>query len=100
MTSDESVAAIRRKAIRGLKRAQHELGRRYVQGIGVPENRRNGFKWWLRAASRGYVPSMAVVGVAYLSGCGVRRDEALARRWLTRAARKRSWFAREMLKSL
>lgn len=52
----------------GDARAQHDLGRRYLTGDGVPVDPKQAAAWFLRAAEQGYAPAQTEMGNAYVAG--------------------------------
>lgn len=64
-----SVEAIKQLANWNYVVAQFNLGSWHFYGKnGLPENQKEGFTWWLRAANRGYPNAKFRVGVCYGSG--------------------------------
>jgi len=69
----------------GDTRAMHMLGRRYIAGLGIKEDRKKGFEWITKAAEKGNVFSMHTIGQAYLHGDTIERNVEKALYWLTKA---------------
>lgn len=68
--------------------AQYVYGGMLYQGQGTDPNRREGFKWLLKAAEQGKVSpqSLNIIGSMYLRGNMVPQNFLEAKRWLTKAA--------------
>lgn len=58
----------------------------YSQGIGVPKNTEEAFKWNKKAAELGYTPAQFALGGAYHLGIGTKADIPFAKYWLQKAA--------------
>ncbi len=82
LTPDEA----RARANRGDVPAMEELGRRLIQGTGVPKDPQAGAGWLLRAAEQGSAQSAFNVGVMYERGFVVERDSSKAVFWYRKAA--------------
>jgi localization factor PodJL len=67
----EALPALRNRAEAGDMEAQMELGRRYIEGIGVGRNEAEAGKWLLRAADQGNAQAQFNVGVMYERGVGL-----------------------------
>ncbi|MCH8947903.1 MAG: sel1 repeat family protein, partial [Acidobacteria bacterium] len=65
---------------------QFRLGDRYFWGQGVPQDYKEAFKWWLRAAEHGHAQAQAQLGVLYANGQGVPQNYVEAAKWTRRAA--------------
>ena len=76
--ANEALPVLRGRAEAGDVEAQVELGRRYVQGIGVGRNDAEAAKWLQRAADQGNAQAQFNVGVMYERGIGVGADLARA----------------------
>jgi len=76
--ANEALPVLRGRAETGDIDAQVELGRRYVQGIGVGRNDAEAAKWLQRAADQGNAQAQFNVGVMYERGIGVGADLARA----------------------
>jgi hypothetical protein len=73
-------------AEQGIARAQNGLGVMYGQGLGVPQDPAEAFKWHRRSAEQGYARAQFSLGLMYADGVGVDKRPAEALRWLLRAA--------------
>lgn len=70
----------------GDPRAQTEIGRLYLFGLGVMQNRAEAFRWMQRAAVSGYAPSQDALGLMYLYGVGTPQNDESAAFWFRAAA--------------
>ena len=71
----------------GKVEAQHELGKRYRDGTGVPQDSANALKWFHKAADQGYAESELVLGWSYREGrLGLEKDNEAAVGWFRKAA--------------
>lgn len=77
---------LRARAKQGDAEAQNELGSRYYEGRGVPQNDAEAVRWICLAAEQGYVVGQYNLGLMYFRGRGVSEDEAEAVTWYRRAA--------------
>ncbi len=80
------VAELRARANGDDAAAMEELGRRLIQGTGVPKDQQAGAGWLLRAAEHGSAQSAFNVGVMYERGFVVERDSSKAAQWYRKAA--------------
>lgn len=69
----------------GDARAQHGLGRLYLDGIGVQRDERQAARWFHLAAEKGHTAAQAILGQMLLEGRGVPRAQARGLMWLTMA---------------
>ena len=69
----------------GNLRAQIRLGAMYYDGIGVPRDRVEAFKWYQLAAAKGSVEAQYTLGDLYSKGRGVQTDVVLAHMWFSLA---------------
>jgi TPR repeat protein len=74
------------KAALGDPRAQYEAGERYHDGLGVPQNYAEAFRWFVQAAAQGHAKAQSNVGMMYFVGRGVLRDYVQAYKWISLAA--------------
>lgn len=84
--ANEALPALRARAEAGDLEAQVELGRRYIQGIGVGRNDVEAGKWLLRAAEQGHAQAQFNVGVMYERGVGLENDLTKAIEFYRKAA--------------
>src|ERR1700720_3011672 len=66
--------------------AQYEMGLRYADGEGVPQNYHDAMTWFAKASDAGNAKAQWKLALGYLKGIGVPRDERQAVVWLKRAA--------------
>jgi localization factor PodJL len=81
---------LRAAALKGDATAAYEIGVRYAEGKGVPQNLDEAARWFDRAAQAGIIPATFRLGTFYEKGLGVKKDTDLARRYYTRAAERGS----------
>ena len=62
--------------------AQANLGLKYDNGEGVPENNKTAVKWYTLAAEQGYAMAQGNLGNMYFNGTGVLTDSRRAYMWL------------------
>lgn len=72
--ANEALPSLRARAEAGNMEAQLELGRRYIQGMGVGRNDVEASKWLLRAAEQGNAQAQFNVGVMYERGVGLETN--------------------------
>jgi TPR repeat protein len=63
----------------------------------VGKERREAFRWYLRAARQGLIQAQFNVGLCYRDGDGIKASKLKARQWLQKAARRGHGPAREVL---
>src|SRR5215470_13655115 len=67
-TSITELSDLRRRAEVGDRKAQYELGRIYVAGLGVSQDYRLAAKWYGRAADGGLAAAQFIMGFLYEHG--------------------------------
>ena len=72
----------------GVAAGQWLLGRCYQDGLGVPRQPAEAFRWYQKAAEQGYAPAENSLGICYSRGDGTRRDPTQAVRYYLQAARR------------
>ena len=77
---------LRHAALKGDATAAYEVGVRFAEGKGVPQNLELAAKWYDRAAQAGIVPAIFRLGTLYEKGMGVNKDVDVARRYYVQAA--------------
>lgn len=75
-----------RAAQGGDRRAMHNLGMYYFDGVGGPKDLTVAAQWFRKAAEQGLVDSQYNLGRLYEQGLGAPQDEAEAYRWYLIAA--------------
>jgi len=73
-------------AEKGHADSQYKLGTAYDEGLGVPKDHSEAFKWFRLAAQQGHARSQFRIGDMYLSGDGVAKNEPEALNWFRKAA--------------
>ena len=84
-TQDDSIEALRTRAEAGDADAQDNLGLRYVNGRGVPQDDAEAVRWYRLAADQGFARAQFNLGVRYATGRGVPQDGIEAYKWLNLA---------------
>lgn len=82
---------------------QHELSawaRRYVTGVGVPQDTQKALRLYCKAARKGDVEAKFQLGQIYAFGKGIKHDRDLAAAWFYQAAQGKERKADTMLKIL
>jgi len=80
--------ALRAAALKGDPTAAFEIGLRFAEGKGVPQNLDEAAKWFDRAAQAGIIPATFRLGTFYEKGLGVKKDVDLARGYYLKAAER------------
>ena len=73
-------------AEQGNAKAQTNLGVRYFNGRGVPQDDAEAVRWFRQAAEQGHAKAQFNLGLMYATGRGVPQDDAEAVRWFRQAA--------------
>jgi hypothetical protein len=73
-------------AMKGDPKSQFNLGVFYTQGVVVPLDFREGFKWYLMSAQQGLAVGQFNTGIAYAIGQGVEKDRVQSYKWWNLAA--------------
>jgi hypothetical protein len=74
------------RAKAGDSTAQYEMGLRYADGEGMPQNYQDAMAWFAKAAQNGNDRAQWKLGLGYMKGIGVLLDERTAVAWFKRAA--------------
>ena len=90
----EGMAALKQAADGGDAFAQFEIGRRFSDGDGVPQDAARAAAWYERAAARGLALAQFRLATAFERGTGVAVDKARAKVWYRSAAEQ--GYARAM----
>ncbi|MCS1407836.1 MAG: Secretory immunoglobulin A-binding protein EsiB [Verrucomicrobia subdivision 3 bacterium] len=77
---------VRQAAQQGDAEAQFNLGMRYLQGVGVPQDDAEAAQWHQKAAEQGHARAQFNLGWAYDNGMGVPQDDVEAVKWYRKAA--------------
>jgi TPR repeat protein len=85
-TSLNRFSDLRRRAEDGEAKAQCDLGRMYMLGLGVSQDYQQAAKWYERAAEQRLAAAQFMMGFLYERGKGVRRDYAPALNYYRAAA--------------
>ena len=83
---DTDVNRTLNQADAGAVTAQYEMGLRYANGEGVPQNYQDAMTCFAKASDAGNAKAQWKLALGYLEGIGVPRDERQAIVWLKRAA--------------
>jgi TPR repeat protein len=87
---DMSFLLMREAASKGNEKATYEVGKHFLEGMGVEKNYENAFQWLKIAAGGPYYIRDAMYSLAqmYEQGWGVDPDPAKALEWYEKAAQK------------
>ena len=75
-----------KKAEKGDRVAQYNLGNCYYNGEGVTKDQVQAAAWWRKAADQGYADAQSRLGLSYELGYGVAKDQVQAVSWYRKAA--------------
>lgn len=78
--------SLRLAAANGDSSAQFEVGARFAEGEGVPQNFAEAAKWYQRSAEQGFALAQYRLGTLYERGLGLKADRKQASTWYLRAA--------------
>lgn len=70
----------------GNPNAQNQLGDAYFDGIGIEQDPKQAFEWYLRAAEQGHGKAQYNVAYAYANGIGTQKNLAEAVQWYGKSA--------------
>ena len=93
----KALEAYLKAAEQGDADAQAQLGRMYMDGLGVEQNAEKAMDWNMRAAEQGNAQGQEQIGQMYYLGIGVTKSTEEASRWFERAAAAGSEKAAAML---
>ena len=85
-SKDEDLPAVISKAEQGDPEAQKNLGIKYAEGEGIPQDMTQAVYWLTKAAEKGDAEVQVYLGIIYAKGVHVPQDYEKAIDWLTRAA--------------
>lgn len=96
-----SFLLLREAAASGNPKATYEVGRHFLEGIGVNKNYESAFQWLeLAADSPHYTPgAMYDLGRMYEQGLGIEPDSEKAKAWFEKAAQRGYQAAKEKLRA-
>jgi len=77
----QSLADLRKLADQEDAEAQYQMGVRFHNGEGVPQDDAQAMQWFLRAAEQGHVTAQSALGAYYWAGRGVPEDLSKAYFW-------------------
>lgn len=80
-----NIAKLREAAENGDVGAQCELGRRFLDGIGVTQDSSAAYSWFARAANANSAYAQMMVAILHLQGNGTEYNENESTRWFLRA---------------
>ena len=83
---DNSIEAIRTRAIAGDADAQAVIGFMYYDGEGVPQDDVEAVAWWRQGAEQGHADAQYDLGMTYYNGEGVPQDDGEAYLWANLSA--------------
>ena len=75
-TLSSDIKTLRKQAIAGDEEAQYNLGVKYANGQGVPQDYGEAIKWYRKAAEQENARAQYNLGVMYDKGQGVPQDHA------------------------
>jgi TPR repeat protein len=78
---DAETKALIARAEQGDALAQFNLGVKYANGEGVPQDYKAAVKWYRKAAEQGHALSQSRLGYMYYNGEGVLKDDVNAYAW-------------------
>ena len=80
------IQLLHKQAEQGDAQAQFELGFRYHNGEGVPQDDAEATKWYHCAAEQDHANAQVMLGLMYWNGRGVWQDRTKATKWFSCAA--------------
>lgn len=89
----EMVRWMTRSAAAGYDRAQAQLGRLYLDGVGVEANPKTAVEWFRKSAEQGNAWGQFYYGFQLKRGEGVPRDLQASAQWFERAAKQKHVLA-------
>jgi Sel1 repeat len=97
---DTDLARTLNRARAGDIAAQYNMGLRFADGNGVPQNYALAMTWFMKASEGGNPEGQLKLVLGYINGIGVPRDEHQALMWLKRAANSGNTWAERALSNL
>ena len=95
-----ALPAIQRFADDGRAWAQSDLGSLYEDGLVLPRDYQDAFKWYELAANQGYPGAQTNLGMMYARGRGTEASRKTAIEWFQRAANQGDDVAKRNLNAL
>jgi TPR repeat protein len=86
----DTLEACRQAANAGQARAQYQLAQCYAEGVLVPRDQAEAFRWYQAAAAQGDAQARFQVGFRLANGLGVEPDQEKALGWLRLAGRQQA----------
>ena len=80
--------SLRLAAASGNPSATFEVGARFAEGKGVPQDFKEAAQWYTKSATRGFALAQYRLATLYERGLGVDKDISRAKIWYERAARQ------------
>jgi TPR repeat protein len=77
----EAAFWFRKAAEQGHRRAQHNLGKMFLDGLGVTQDYEEAIRWLLRAAKQEFDPSIDTLNSIYSYGWGAPQEEYEKLKW-------------------
>ena len=78
--------SLRQAAVKGDPSAEFEIGARFAEGKGVPQDLKQAVTWYQRSAAKGFAPAQYRLASMFERGLGVKSDLPRASVWYQRAA--------------
>ena len=75
---ESNIMTIQEMAIQGDTESQYELGFCYKEGIGIPQNYQEAFKWLKKAALADHTKAQGMLALCYYLGRGVSENDEKA----------------------
>jgi TPR repeat protein len=66
--------------------AQYELGKCYLNGLGVKRDNVEAYKWFQKAAEQEHIQAMTELGLLYLNDTSGKKDDKESAKWFLKAA--------------
>jgi TPR repeat protein len=83
---DAAVRIFRPLAVAGNAAAQNEIGKLYLNGLGVSQDYAQSMAWFRKSAAQGNAPATNNVGLLFGKGWGVPADAKEAVSWYEKSA--------------
>jgi TPR repeat protein len=85
LSGEQTVALIRQAAASGHPKSENTLGMMAAEGVGVPQDARDAFRWFKSAADKGDAYGAYNLAILYRDGRGVASSVADARKYFALA---------------